>query len=298
MALNIIVIGNPGAGKSTLLNILSNGHNFKGGYSLGTGLTQNKESVTIGDITYIDTPGLNDIEYARKKIACQQLSDALKEGASGVRVYKVFFVLREDTGRIIHEDQAVMNQVMASVPELTVNNYGVILNKVSDITMSLPDTGDGMTKRSFRPFLFQMFKNRPTDHLLFVPTLRELACVASGQMDFAKVRDLDPIKKVLKFTAECPSVHVTKEKVTDLDPRQVEHYQDDAKKHAEELKGNEAKIAQLQKEIDEATKQSGAGMGAMIGAGIGLLLGGPAGAALGAAVGGAGGAIDDAVKKK
>ena len=67
MPTHYIFIGNPGNGKSTLLNILCNDAKFKGGYAVGTGLTTVHQRVTIGGITYTDTPGLNDPDEKQRK---------------------------------------------------------------------------------------------------------------------------------------------------------------------------------------------------------------------------------------
>ena len=83
-SLQIIAIGNPGCGKSTTLNYLAKKVLFKSGPSVGTGLTykldKKKTSVEINgemaQITFCDTPGLND---AGKRVAAgEAISEALK----------------------------------------------------------------------------------------------------------------------------------------------------------------------------------------------------------------------------
>ena len=292
MALNLIFIGNPGNGKSTLLNILSNGNHFEGGPSVGTGLTGEFEPKNYGGIWYMDTPGICDVDDAKRVTACQELSRALKSEETATRVYKVFFVVGEKSARAHLDDQGMFDQVMDAVPELTGGNYGVIVNQVSDFFMKLPETGPpkSQTKQTFNTYLFAKHSQRSTPHVLFVPTIPAMKDVRSAQMDFAKLRDLAPIKEVLKFVDGVPNVHVTKEKVADLDPRKTIEYLADAKKTATVLKENEAKMAEMQKDIEERNtkiaemqkaQQDGVGTGAKTGAIIGAVFGGPLGAVLG-----------------
>ena len=75
---SIIAIGNPGCGKSAALNYLAqrNPVAFKSGISIGSGLTSVLDECTVGNITYKDTPGLNDICMIKK--AGEEISKALK----------------------------------------------------------------------------------------------------------------------------------------------------------------------------------------------------------------------------
>ena len=205
MALNIIFIGNPGNGKSTLLDILCNGNYFAGGYFLRTGSMAVFDKCTLGDITYIDTPGLNDVKYENKETAYKELSKALKGGVN----CKVFFVVGETAGRVNQEDVATMNMVMDAVPEITANNFAVIVNKCADFTMNLPETGDGSTKTLFKTLMFSRWPGKSTVHVLFLPVIADIVDKPSASMDFAKVREHDQIKKILKFTYDSPIINLT-----------------------------------------------------------------------------------------
>ena len=83
-SLQIIAIGNPGCGKSTTLNYLAKQVLFKSGPSIGTGLTYklDKKATSVkmngemAQITFCDTPGLNDAR--KRKAAGEAISEALK----------------------------------------------------------------------------------------------------------------------------------------------------------------------------------------------------------------------------
>ena len=132
MPTRVIFIGNPGTGKSTLLNILCDHDHFKGGPAIGTGLTTVKDEFTVGDITYIDTPGLNDIDEAKRTRACEEITTALMHGGE----YKVIFIVGEKKGRAITEDIATMNMITDAAPEITMNKFGVIVNQTGEETMN------------------------------------------------------------------------------------------------------------------------------------------------------------------
>ena len=202
MALNIIFIANPGNGKSTLLNILCNGNCFNGGYSVGRSHVFDKR--TFGDLTYMDTPGLDDVDYDNKVKACKEISLLLKSGGN----YKVIFVVGERHGRVHSHDVWTVNMVTDAVPEITANNFGVIVNQASEWTMRLPETGDGPTKTMFRAWMFHSHRTCPAAHVLFLPVIADMVDKTSASMDFAKVREHDQIKKILKFTYGSPIINL------------------------------------------------------------------------------------------
>ena len=276
MPMHYIFIGNPGNGKSTLLNILCNAAKFKGGYAVGAGLTTVHQRVTIGGITYTDTPGLNDPDEKQRKKSCEEISTALKNGGD----YKVIFVVGEKNGRVLAEDSATMNMVLAAAPEIRMNKFGVIVNQVSAKTAALPAAGD-VSKATWAAFLFSKRPDVSTGHLMFLPRIAELEDVSSESMNFGKVRGLSQIDAFIKFVTQCPVINLTPSNVTAIDYRQIAKFEAESKAQEEALKNCKAKIEELKKLIAANNKSGGFSWGKVAGAAVGFLAGGPLGSLIG-----------------
>ena len=80
--------------------------------------------------TFMDTPGLNDVE--RREAAGRAISEGLRKGGA----FKVLFFVSERNGRVDPQDAATMKVVLDSAPEIWQcqgsPKYGVIVNKVED----------------------------------------------------------------------------------------------------------------------------------------------------------------------
>jgi hypothetical protein len=103
----------------------------------------------------MDTPGLADIEI--KKEASEAITGALKEGG----VYKIFFVITLEAGRVRPEDKVTMDTVLKSAP---ITHYGVIINKVSKKEREqLIDNVDG----AYDQVVAGLMSGSPTQSLYF-----------------------------------------------------------------------------------------------------------------------------------
>ena len=260
MPMHCIFIGNPGNGKSTLLNILCNTPHFKGGYSVGTGLTTKGSEVTIGGITYMDIPGLYDIDPSKHANASAEISKALKRGGD----YKVIFVVGDQNGRVVTEDVATMNIVLAAAPEITMNNFGLIVNMACKKTMALPQMG----KDSQGSFTASLFCERPdvsTAHILFLPVIADMEGASSEAMNLASVRDLTEIQNFMKFVTTIPSVALTIEKVSNINHTEIAAYVTEVSKSVGLLDNNEAMKDAVKKQIEANNQKAGNVLSALIG---------------------------------
>lgn len=93
----------------------------------------------VGNVTFMDTPGLDDIKM--RKQAALAISEALRQDG----VYQVVFIVTLEAGRVRPADVCVINLVLESAPEVT--KYSVVFNKLSkDVVKSLKGSSEKANK--------------------------------------------------------------------------------------------------------------------------------------------------------
>jgi len=123
--MNYVMIGNPGVGKSTILNGLTGTSSFEAGVAFFGGLTKELGKFTHDGDTYLDTPGLADMEL--RKEAAAAINQAMKQGGK----FKLFFVVTLEAGRFKPDDITTMKLVTESCDDIPEENgFGVIVNKI------------------------------------------------------------------------------------------------------------------------------------------------------------------------
>lgn len=121
---NRLFLGNPGTGKSTLINCMVGQRVFESGLNWGGGLTQDYQKYIVGDIAYMDTPGLADRAILER--AAEAITTALSEPGN----YKLFFMVRLQNGRVVSDDLATIERVLDSIKlknipfSILINNLG------------------------------------------------------------------------------------------------------------------------------------------------------------------------------
>jgi len=123
--LTTIAIGNPGVGKSTFLNSLIGVPGaFESGVSFGGGLTKVLKWYTDPKGNkFVDTPGLSDVDIAQQ--AAEEIHKALESGG----LFKVFFIVTLESGRVRPDDKATINLVLQAVENIG-TNYSIVINKL------------------------------------------------------------------------------------------------------------------------------------------------------------------------
>jgi len=163
--IHYLMVGNPGTGKSTLLNGFVGKPLFESGLSFGSGLTYELDVKKSGKDVFMDTPGLADEEMRVQ--AAQAITQAMRKGG----LFKVFFVITLESGRVRPQDKTTMKLVLQAAPQIT--NYAVIINKLSNVAMDMLYTNQrNAATRVFASIMSDLptqtvhFKLLPRDEML------------------------------------------------------------------------------------------------------------------------------------
>lgn len=130
--INYILVGNPGVGKSTILNGMVGAAEFESGISLFGGLTSELGTHTYKGNTYLDTPGLSDVDL--RDAAAQAIQQAMKKGGK----FKILFVVTLEAGRLRPDDLTTIRLVTESCDDIPEENgFAIVINKLGEATMKM-----------------------------------------------------------------------------------------------------------------------------------------------------------------
>ena len=232
-----LFIGNPGVGKSTLANCVANASLFKSGVHFGKGMTYKLDIKTHNGITYLDTPGLSDIQLREQ--AAKSITEALKKDGT----YQVFFVITLEAGRVRPEDMTTIKLVLESASDI--KHYSLIINKLSTVAFDrLVEDNAEQLKILVSELLEQInSKNDPPTILL----LRHQFKLHDVENQFMNWDELN------EFVTKSPSIYVKPACVTDLkgDPFSFQEAMDIFTCQIEELRSDNERMMKIQKETEE-----------------------------------------------
>ncbi|RLN44249.1 hypothetical protein BBJ29_006320 [Phytophthora kernoviae] len=225
MQKNFLFLGNPGTGKSTLINCLVGKAVFQSGVCFGGGLTNFFQKHTHNEAVYMDTPGLADRKLKDKAAAA--ITKALRQTGN----YKLFFMVRLESGRVVSDDLATIETVLDSI-DMDDIPFSIIVNNVKKRQYT------AMMKKGAEFFKVVALINAckySTPYITFIPTLERL-----DEMDNEFMQLPREVETFLHHNA--PAIVIAPERVKEIKLTDFKMLVDDLKDQLELLRNDNAAL--------------------------------------------------------
>ncbi|KAG7379310.1 hypothetical protein PHYPSEUDO_008764 [Phytophthora pseudosyringae] len=211
---NFVFIGDPGAGKNTSINCLIGHAVFESGVSCGG--NQHVQTYKHGDnVQYMDTPGLADRNTQEKAAAA--ITEALQQSG----VYKLFFMVRLENGRVVSDDLATIEIVLSSIEMDDIPKEGADYLNVMTVINSIKHT---------------------TPHIAFFPEIDDL------DEEYKVVAQLpDDVESFIRF--EAPTVQISPESVKPIQIQDIKKVSGGLRDAQNELLNDKAMLDQRMAEF-------------------------------------------------
>ena len=219
---------------------LRDNQKFKSGVSIGSGMTYKLDSKNVNGITYMDTPGLDDVEM--RKEAAEAITGALKKNGQ----YQVFFVVTLEAGRVKPADVATILLILESAPEIT--QYGVIFNKLGkQVLLKLDKENSGkMALLTQVTAQYVLGRSKRLPYPFFLPRINELEDENDAIAEIPNLED---------YIFSLPPVIINSTNVRDIPIESFEAMTLQLEEQLEKYKKNQDTMTQQMKEDRKNFKQ-------------------------------------------
>ena len=189
------------------------------------------------EITYLDTPGLSDLELRQK--AAKEITRALKQDGT----YQVFFVITLEAGRLRPDDLTTIKLVLESAADI--KYYSLIINKLSTTVYDgLQENGGEKLKTVISQLLLQTNSNDKPPTILL---LKHQVQLYDAKDKFMKLKDLN------EFVEKAPLMNVSSASVMEI--KDVAHYEKLVESMAQEMKQLRIDKKRMEEQVKEAEKK-------------------------------------------
>ena len=204
-----LFVGNPGAGKSTIINSLLKQRVAEAGSSDdGGGVTKKCALYQNGNIVYIDTPGLDDINT--RVDAAKEIEKSLKQDGK----YRIFFIIKTDNLRIRPADLETIDIVLDAI-NLQNIEYNIIINQLTGKDAKVFYSNSDTIESSLFYSYFQSGKYKNNNKIRFIPMDVN---VLQGNKDFI---DFEP--EMMEFLSKSSAImHIPQNCIKNVDTESKE----------------------------------------------------------------------------